>query len=128
MTDLETPQKLAEQTYPTLQEFLNEVARIVTERRFKALEDTRRQPQSVISPKVSNTLLKKQASSMTDVLNQLYCPVDSVEFDDPLSPEARVVLRSVTGSASYFASIFLPVFYERSLLCKLAYSRNSVDL
>jgi len=57
---------------------------------------------------------------MAEMLNKLHSSVDSAEFEDLLSPEARVILRSITSSAPYFASLFLIFFYEESLLLKLA--------
>ena len=64
---------------------------------------------------------------MAEMLNKLHSSVDSAEFEDLLSPEARVILRSVTGSPPYFASLFLPFFYEKSLLFKLTDSKDSID-
>ena len=125
MANGRTSRKLAAQTYPALQEFLEKLTGIVAEKGYQPLLDDT--AQSILSPKDRRQLFNRQRSSMADVLNQLHCPVDSAEFEDSLSPEARIILRSVTGSAPYFASLFLPFFYEDSLLLKLANSKKSID-
>jgi len=131
MADRATSWKLAVRTYPALQEFRDKLTHIMAEKQYEPLKNTLRNPESGISTELRKRLLIIQASSMANVLNHLYCQVDATqaEVDDPqpLSPESRVILHSVAGSPPYFAAIFLPLFYEDSLLNKLANDKPSIN-
>ena len=123
-----TSSKLRERTYPALQELLDRVVEVMSEKGYGQLPDTSIYSQPTISHQDRRDLLQKQANVIADVLNELHRLLEPTEsIWDPLSPEARGVLYSIVGSAPYFASIFLPFFYDKPLLLKFADSKSSID-
>ena len=75
MANKATSQKLAERTYPALQEFLGKLTGIVVEKHIQPLLDDT--TQTIISDGLRHALLEKQAHSMAYILNELYSELNS---------------------------------------------------
>lgn len=124
----QTSEKLAARTYPALQEFHQKVNEVMNALDIKPLPNTQSRSKDSISPALRSALISRQLKAMARVLNTLYSSDDSDKDDSrSLTPKARVILHSVTGSAPYFASIFLPRFFDTSFLKHLLNSRSFMD-